>query len=74
MHRAVQAKSWPMQTPCAAHPGTRQVEACSRDKKCDIHRRIADEHNRGIYGKEPQTRTTSQNGSPSDNPPQGCNA
>src|SRR5207302_1910403 len=35
---------------------------------------IADEHNRGNYGKKPQTRTTSQNGSPSDNPPQGCNA
>ena len=41
MHRAVQARSWPMQTPCAAHPGTRQVEACSRDKKCDIHRRTS---------------------------------
>ncbi len=41
MHRAVQARSWPMQTPCAAHPGTRQVEACSRDKKCDTHRRIS---------------------------------
>jgi hypothetical protein len=41
VHRAVQARSWPMQTPCAAHPGTRQVEACSRDKKCDIHRRTS---------------------------------
>ena len=41
MHRAVQARSWPMQTPCAAHPGTRQVGACSRDKKCDIHRRTS---------------------------------
>src|SRR6266480_4197520 len=30
-----------MQTRCAAHPGTRQVEACSRDKKCDIHRRTS---------------------------------
>ena len=38
MHRAVQARSWPMQTPCAAH---RQVEACSRYKKCDIHRRTS---------------------------------
>ena len=41
MHRAVQARRWPMQTPCAAHPGTRQVEAYSRDKKCDIHRRTS---------------------------------
>src|SRR5207302_1910402 len=41
VHRAVQARSWPMQTPCAAHPGTRQVEACSRDKKCDIRRRTS---------------------------------
>src|SRR5436190_116350 len=30
-----------MQTPCAAHPGTRQVEACSRYKKYDIHRRTS---------------------------------
>src|SRR6266480_2390380 len=30
-----------MQTRCAAHPGTRQVEACSRDKKCDMHRRTS---------------------------------
>src|SRR5205814_780145 len=41
VHRAVQARSWPMQTPCAAHPGTRQVEACSRDKKCHTLRRIS---------------------------------
>jgi Histone H1-like nucleoprotein HC2 len=38
VHRAVQARSWPTQTPCAAH---RQVEACSRDKKYDIHPRTS---------------------------------
>ena len=40
VHRAVQARSADA-NPVRYSPGTRQVEACSRDKKCDIHRRTS---------------------------------